>query len=321
MSNRILYLDVAKSLAMLLVVFGHVIVDYDTRGYAAPCALAIYSFHTAFFMFMSGWFFSNALKKQYKTLIVEKSRQLLLPYFSWSIIMLIFLQIPEYGFDVFGSMSDFIKGGWLRNYWYLKLLFLYIILTYFSIKITRIKWIGCIVSFLLFTFLPNFSFSCVFIPFFLAAYLGRSFIDKHDGWRWIIGYALVAFVLYMFWKPSYSYTSVNMQFLPWLVRTLIGIDISCLLLLLLKKIFLFAPEKWKITQLLRYTGTITLGIYVSHFLFYKPVLWGWLINLLPSDHVLIYLIWAVVTFVLTTLLVTLIGKNRYLAFVFLGKKL
>ncbi len=77
--NRIAYIDAVRAFAMMLVVLGHVIVTYDVRAYDAPTAQVIYSFHTALFMFVSGCFFSNTIKKNAKTVIVDKVRQLLLP--------------------------------------------------------------------------------------------------------------------------------------------------------------------------------------------------------------------------------------------------
>ncbi len=51
MSSRIKYFDVAKALAIFLVVNGHIIVFHNSMSYANPWAEVIYSFHTALFMF------------------------------------------------------------------------------------------------------------------------------------------------------------------------------------------------------------------------------------------------------------------------------
>lgn len=318
--KRIVHLDIAKSLAMFLVIFGHIIVTYDSRGYAAPIAGAIYSFHTALFMFVSGWFFSNVLNKESKVVVIDKARQLLLPYFSWSVLVLLFQQIPESGFDVRGCLYDFIQGGALRNYWYIKLLFIYILTTYFAIKLIRNKWIACAAVWLLFSILPSFSFSNIFIPFFLSAFLLRGFVEKHDGWCWIVGYAVLAILLYLLWQPSFNYTGLSIQIIPYLVRTLIGIDVSCLVITLLKKLLL-KVEGSKVVCVFSYVGTITLGLYVAHFLFYEKVFWKWLMDMLPQDNVLIYLVYAIGAFVLSVILVSLISKNKYLAFFLLGKKI
>lgn len=109
--TRIAYLDIAKALAMFLVVLGHVIVSFDTRGYEAPAAGIIYSFHTALFMFLSGFFFQSNLRRDFKTLVKDKTRQLLIPYFCWSVICLLLIDIPMSQFDVSGCLSAFIGGG------------------------------------------------------------------------------------------------------------------------------------------------------------------------------------------------------------------
>lgn len=110
--QRLLYMDVAKALAMFLVVWGHIIVFNDSEGYEDRVAQGIYSFHTAFFMFLSGCFFANALRKNFKTLLIEKSRQLLLPYLSWSFVSLLLINIPEAGLNnVEEVVHGFILGG------------------------------------------------------------------------------------------------------------------------------------------------------------------------------------------------------------------
>jgi len=113
--KREVYMDVARALAMFLVVFGHIIVYNDVRGYSAPSAQMIYSFHTALFMFVSVWFFPNILRKDWKTVIKEKTCQLLLPYLGWSIICLMLIDLPISGFDVCSCFSDFLMGEAVRK--------------------------------------------------------------------------------------------------------------------------------------------------------------------------------------------------------------
>ncbi len=50
-SNRIGYIDVAKGVAILLVVIGHV------SNLPTPIKSSIYSFHMSLFFFLSGYFF------------------------------------------------------------------------------------------------------------------------------------------------------------------------------------------------------------------------------------------------------------------------
>ena len=86
LSPRILWPDILKSLAIFLVILGHVSSTYDSREYSSPLALWIYSFHMPLFMMLSGMFFKYSLKKDFKTLLTDKSRLLLLPLLSWGIM-------------------------------------------------------------------------------------------------------------------------------------------------------------------------------------------------------------------------------------------
>lgn len=58
-NKRIAYFDLLKLFAVLLVIVGHVISQYDDRGYGHPINVWIYSFHMPLFMFMSGLFFQT----------------------------------------------------------------------------------------------------------------------------------------------------------------------------------------------------------------------------------------------------------------------
>lgn len=86
LNSRMLWPDVLKSLAVFLVILGHVSSTYDSQGYSSPFALWIYSFHMPLFMMLSGMFFKYSLKKDFKTLLTDKSRLLLLPLLSWGIM-------------------------------------------------------------------------------------------------------------------------------------------------------------------------------------------------------------------------------------------
>lgn len=100
--SRLLWPDVLKSFAIFLVILGHVSSVYDSRGYSSPIALWIYSFHMPLFMMLSGMFFKYSLKKDFKTLLIDKSRLLLLPLLCWGIMnfiieVLLFTNINDWG--------------------------------------------------------------------------------------------------------------------------------------------------------------------------------------------------------------------------------
>lgn len=318
MKSRILYLDIAKALAMFLVVLGHVIITYDSRGYNAPVALGIYSFHTALFMFLSGYFFQSSLNKNFKTLILSKSRQLLLPYFTWGVICLLLIDIPTSGFDISGCLRNFCFGGAFHNYWYVKLLFVYVIVTWLLIKISKNKWIGCAMSWLLFLLLPDFSFSQIFIPFFVIGFLSRALLERVGGGIWIISSVVSLVLLYMLWNPTCNYIFAEMEVKSYIIRTMIGTIVSFLLVITLKQ---FAKSVNNILiEKGAYIGSITLGIYLCHDLFYRGLIQLWLSAIMPENNIIAYVIVAVGAFGISAAIVTYIRRNKLLSLLFLGNK-
>ncbi len=70
-AERIEYIDIAKGLAMLLIIAGHSLCE----GYVQN---AIYSFHVPLFFFVSGYFFKE---KRMHDLVRSNFRRLMVPYF------------------------------------------------------------------------------------------------------------------------------------------------------------------------------------------------------------------------------------------------
>ena len=79
----------------MLVVVGHCIQYGSGEAYAAgtffgnPVFKFIYSFHMPLFMLISGYLFSGSLERtDWRELLLRKVRQLLVPLFCWSVLML-----------------------------------------------------------------------------------------------------------------------------------------------------------------------------------------------------------------------------------------
>lgn len=177
--TRIQWPDLLKAFAITLVVVGHVVSTYDYRSYNAPIAEWIYSFHMPLFMMLSGMFFKHTLDKPFWPMIKIKCRTLLLPLFSWSIILLLFQLFVATPFNewVYGVKDWFSSGGPLRGYWYLKCLFLYLVIGYIAVKSLKNKLFAAVVTTALFLFLPNVNFSRMMIIFFWTGY-GYSIVNQ-----------------------------------------------------------------------------------------------------------------------------------------------
>lgn len=87
-SNRNLYIDIVKGIAIILVVYGHCIEYYSTEYlngnffYSDLIHKIIYSFHMPLFMLVSGYLFYGSIRK-HLWICNFKSRftKLLLPIF------------------------------------------------------------------------------------------------------------------------------------------------------------------------------------------------------------------------------------------------
>lgn len=92
LENRTDWVDYAKAIGIILVVYGHVARGLHNAGLEVSTALfnladsVIYSFHMPLFFFLSGLFFCNSLSKRGgKQLVFSKIDTVLYPYIVWSI--------------------------------------------------------------------------------------------------------------------------------------------------------------------------------------------------------------------------------------------
>lgn len=99
MKKRIEWVDLAKGVGILLVVYGHVIlgihdadigfsgINYDIQH------SVIYTVHMPLFFFLSGLFAIRWVKRDAKVAILQKVKSLLIPYFIWGIVQGIIMSI------------------------------------------------------------------------------------------------------------------------------------------------------------------------------------------------------------------------------------
>lgn len=87
-ANRIVSLDVAKAICIILVVIGHYVPDNSPEWYVAIHDV-IYTFHMPLFMFASGFVYIATKKSEaYGTFILKKVKRLMIPYISTSVIVI-----------------------------------------------------------------------------------------------------------------------------------------------------------------------------------------------------------------------------------------
>lgn len=116
--ERIVYIDVARGIAALLVVIGHSIQVADSTFDENILFRMIYSFHMPLFMFLSGYV---SYKSEYfdRLWIIKKAKHLVVPFLVWTVLPVLFSGNSG---DMFGKLYMAIKQPDV-SYWFLLILF------------------------------------------------------------------------------------------------------------------------------------------------------------------------------------------------------
>lgn len=86
--NRIIWLDIARALCIILVVMGHFYPDYAPLWYTHLRSV-IYIFHMPLFMFVSGCVYIATLRPStYGDFLTRKVKRLIIPYFTVSTLII-----------------------------------------------------------------------------------------------------------------------------------------------------------------------------------------------------------------------------------------
>ena len=98
--ERILFLDVAKAVCIILVVVGHYCPG-NSPGWYMVIHDVIYTFHMPLFMFASGYVYIATRKDVgYENFITRKVRRLMVPYLSTSFIVITIKLLMQGGMSV-----------------------------------------------------------------------------------------------------------------------------------------------------------------------------------------------------------------------------
>lgn len=104
--KRISYIDMAKGIGIILVVFGHL-------GFASESLLTwIMSFHMPLFFILSGMLLShtNADRHSMSSFLQKKAKNILTPYFSFSMLSILFSGILE-----FASFKSYLPNALIQT--------------------------------------------------------------------------------------------------------------------------------------------------------------------------------------------------------------
>ena len=126
-NERIEYVDIAKAVAIFLVVLGHTVTSNS------DAKIIIYSFHMPLFFILAG-FFLNDNNFNYSGIAVfinTKIKRLLVPYLIWGVIWMR-LGVKNFALLLYGSYSSIIEAGSLSSLWFIPVLFTASVIAYLA---------------------------------------------------------------------------------------------------------------------------------------------------------------------------------------------
>lgn len=207
-TDRVAYWDIAKSIAIFCVVWGHCLQNMTTdTGYLCSDGLSqlIYSFHMPLFMVISGYFAFGSLSRPIGKTLKNKTLQLIIPSIFWFII--ISLLAMTFHRDFSEERLRHILFTLPYSFWFLKALFICYIIALSGVWLMRWhKW--SILLFIMIIFclgeVLNFSSTISMLPFFIAGlllHIHEKKVSSHQ--NWIVVCCLLIFIsMFVLWDSN-----------------------------------------------------------------------------------------------------------------------
>lgn len=322
MKQRIIYLDVVKCVAIFLVIWGHVIEFMGIQRDESIARVFIYSFHMPLFMLLSGYFSASSFSRTFKSFITKKSIQLLIPIFSWTVIISLFLLFVYK--DKEGAIAEVIGGSW-----FLRTLFACYLYVYIVKNIKAPDWLLAFGSIIIAFFIPKSSFLSFnwLLMFFWVGYFLKKyqlFFDKYRLSITIVSLILYCIVFYNIKDCGYALININTlrtDSIGILIKFIGSLSASLFVINMIYYLCHFSNNGYidKIADI----GKYTLGIYlVQSFLVAR------LFPLLPQSNITNMYIYnfvltpivSVFVLLLSVLIIKYTSKNKYMNLFLFGNQ-
>ncbi|MFD1421196.1 acyltransferase family protein [Lactiplantibacillus songbeiensis] len=268
MTKRVNWVDSARGIAIILVVYGHALegtfysVGMNQQSYDWQHGI-IYAFHMPLFFLISGFFIASWLKRQPAIALKQKAVALLIPYVIWSIIQGTFMILMK--------SKSVVSLGWkallyipirpLDQFWFVYALFFAFILYYFIFNylgksITISLFVSLFIVIVL-SFIHIWQFSNIGLALFFIA-LG-AFIHERIGLNYF-SKSSVGIISTLLFLSIFSIISILNYSLT------LNIIIKLILAVLGSVSILVFSNKFS-TKFLTVLGKLSLEIYVAHWIF------------------------------------------------------
>jgi fucose 4-O-acetylase-like acetyltransferase len=206
-AGRMSDIDRAKGLAILLVVFGHLVARQGPAGvgWYEPLRILVYLFHMPFFMYLSGYvaFRSGAVRAPltaWPRLARRRAERLLLPFLLFGLLILAgklaaarLVPVDNLPPDAWHGLRALVwdtGASPATSVWYLGVLFVYSLAIPLLVRSGRFLWVIALALFVLPA--PPILYAdriCAYFVFFvaggMAADAGERWLDGIDRWRWL----------------------------------------------------------------------------------------------------------------------------------------
>lgn len=274
MASRVEWIDYAKAIGIVLVVYGHSASGLNNAGIVNSDSIymlinnVVYSFHMPLFFFLSGLFFFGSLAKRgAKKLIFSKIDSLVYPYLLWSVL--------QGGVEV--GLSQYTNGSvtarevltfWepRAQFWFLYALFFVFVVSVCLYSLVQERYHSLILSFSIFLYLgrgylpdnPTLIFIYSNFVYFVFGVLFTKYEwYGHVSRRMSFPALLVLFVFGQYMFHGYLGKQYTQQGIELLLLSLVSIA----LIVSISSLIVKRP-----VTLLAYIGASTMAIYVMHIL-------------------------------------------------------
>lgn len=259
-SNRIIYLDVVKFLAIWMVCIGHSYFLVDMSR-ASILYNWIYSFHMPLFMMLCGYFSLKSYDKPVVPFFKQKTIQLLLPTVTISILTIIvcfLINLPD--------IAIVARNEAIGGMWFLRTLFFCFVYTYLFKRLGWQDYFTAIGSIVLALILPHgyfLQFNWMLIFFWLGYFLKcyRQIYMKYLAL--ITMFSLLVFILLCVHEVPKVLTYHILFFTPWQLfsQFVSGLFGSLSLIGISYYFCLWFKDDNFLVKKMAEVGTYTLGIY------------------------------------------------------------
>ncbi len=272
--KRMAWVDYLRGIAIILVVYRHVLIGIERSGIFIPEILVqanmiFFSFRMPLFFILSGLFISSSLvKRGLQKLVSQKFENLLYPYLIWAILQTTLQIILSKYTNAERTVEDytyiFYQPRGLDQFWYLPALFnttvIYILLkTKLRLK-NQVQLLLGVIFFFSGPYLRDVSMMSDWMEFYIFFAIGDSLsaiFFKLRAQSFLKNNLTLIFIIPVFGLTQYYYIKqFDVSHIEFLIISLVG----CLSMF----VFVFRLEKLNILAFLRILGFHSLHIYVMH---------------------------------------------------------